>query len=124
MAVITGEIPAGTYRESIARVELFVDVSLPMDSWRLVIYFETAPYDAAGNLTGPATFGSRRVERLFGDINSDPEVVAMVATIKNKAYAYRDENIAAGLALAAAAKQRAADDASRLAAEPAPAPAE
>lgn len=93
MPVITGPVPAGNYQESIARVELFTDASLSPDDWRVVIHFENGPYDAEGNLIGPTTFGSKRVERRFADIKDDAEVLALVGLIKKKGYAYRQADI-------------------------------
>lgn len=104
MAVSTGPLPQGEFKDSIARVELFTDAAIAPDDWRVVFHFENAPYDADGKLIGPAIFGARRVERRFGDIKSDPEVVALVAAIKVKGYAWRTADIAAEEAAKAAAQ--------------------
>lgn len=93
MPVVTGPVPTGNYQDTIARVELFTDAAIHPDDWRVVFHFENGPYDADGKPTGPAMFGSRRVERRFGDIKADPEVQTIVALIKAKGYAYRQEDI-------------------------------
>ena len=58
-----------TRKQSIARVELFTEAALTPDDWRLVAHFEDGVYDSDGKLIGATKFGSRRIERRFGDIN-------------------------------------------------------
>lgn len=80
--------------ESIARVELFTDASLSPDDWSVVFHFERGNYDADGKIIGPTEFGSMRVQKRFGDIKGDPDVLKAMGIIKAKAYQYREENIA------------------------------
>lgn len=94
--------------ESIARVELFTDASLSPDDWSVVFHFERGNYDAGGKIVGPTEFGSMRVQKRFGDIKGDPEIVQLVTMIKKKAYEYR---------AAAIAEQKAQEEARAAAAE-------
>jgi hypothetical protein len=102
MAEIIGSI-AGTKRQSIARVELFTDAHLASDDWRLVVHFEDATYDENEALVpGTQVFGTRRVERRFGDIANDAiaaagatvTVAQLAALIAAGAYAYRAQDLA------------------------------
>jgi hypothetical protein len=101
MAEILGEI-TGTRKQSMARVEVFTPAHLSPDDWEVAIHFENAEYDAAGNLVpGTQVFGAREVRRKFGAVKGDPEVVALVAKIKEKGYEWRAEDIQAAAAAAA-----------------------
>lgn len=69
-----------TKKQSIVRVELFTDAKFIPPEWRLVIHFEDGLYDASGNLIGETQFGTRRVERRFGEIASE-SITASGATV-------------------------------------------
>lgn len=109
MAVEIASVSA-TQKQSIARVELFTDAALSPDQWRLVVHFEDGLYDADGKLTGPTQFGTRRIERAFGDIKAQSVTAAgqtvtvaqLAALIQAAAYAFRAADIAAAVALAQA----------------------
>lgn len=89
-------------RESIARVELFTDAAKHPDDWELRAHFEVGAYTAHGNLVGPTTFGSRRVERKFGAIKNESITAAgvtvtiaqLAALIQAGVYAFRAADIA------------------------------
>lgn len=95
---------SATRKQSIARVELFTDANRAQDDWSLVIHFEDALYDA-GDVLIPGTqqFGSRVVERRFGDIKADALTAAgatvtvgqLAALIAAGGYTYRAADIAA-----------------------------
>lgn len=67
-------------RQSIARVELFTDAARDPSDWILRAHFEDGLYDDEGRLIGSATFGTRVVERRFGDIK-DRTITAGKITI-------------------------------------------
>ncbi len=89
-------------KESIARVELFTDASRNPDDWELRAHFEVGAYTAQGGLIGPTTFGSRRVERMFGAIKKATVTAAgvtvtiaqLAALIQAGVYQFRAEDIA------------------------------
>ena len=93
---------SGTKKQSIARVELFTDASPAPDDWRMVFHFEDGFYDGAGKLIGATDFGTRRVERRFGDVKdvtlsaagSTATVAQLAALVSKGAYAFREEDIA------------------------------
>jgi hypothetical protein len=106
MAVTIAE-PTGTKKQSIARVELFTDAHLAPGDRSLVVHFEDARYDAEGALIpGSQVFGTRRVDRRFGDIASASVTAAgatvtvgqLAALISAAAYAFRQEDIDAAIA--------------------------
>jgi hypothetical protein len=79
MAEVIADVSA-TKKQSIARVELFTDARFVPPDRRLVIHFEDGLYDLSGNLIGETQFGTRRVERSFGEIASE-SVTASGATV-------------------------------------------
>lgn len=79
MAEVIADVSA-TKKQSIARVELFTDARFVPPEWRLVIHFEDGLYDASGSLIGETQFGTRRVDRRFGEIASE-SVTASGATV-------------------------------------------
>ncbi len=89
-------------RESIARVELFTDAAKHPDDWELRAHFEVGAYTAQGQLIGPTTFGSHRVERKFGAIKNATvsaagvtvTIAQLAALIQAGVYAFRAEDIA------------------------------
>ena len=81
-----------TVSQSIARIQISVDAVLPQDDWLLEAHFEDAMHDAAGKAVS-TKFGTRVVRRSWAQIKDDPEIVALQATIKNKIYQYRQEDI-------------------------------
>lgn len=91
-----------TMKESIARVELFTDAAKHPDDWELRAHFEVGAYTAQGNLVGPTTFGSRRVERKFGAIKNETinaagvtiTIAQLAALIQAGVYAFRAADIA------------------------------
>jgi hypothetical protein len=94
MAEETGSIAAGAFKDSVAKIEIYTGALLAPDDWTISIYFENRLYDADGVVVGDATFGFMRVDRRFGDIKDDPDVVALMQSIRAKAYAYREADIA------------------------------
>jgi hypothetical protein len=98
-----GEVVA-TRKQSIARVELFTDAVRPPDDWLLRIHFEDGLYEPGGALiANTSQFGTRVVERRFGEIKAVPLTAAgatvtveqLAALIAAGAYAFRAEDIAA-----------------------------
>ena len=69
-----------TRKQSIARVELFTDAALDPSDWRLRAHFEDGVYDHNGALIGETKFGTRVVERRFGDIK-DRKITAAKTTV-------------------------------------------
>jgi hypothetical protein len=99
-----------TVRQSIARVELFTDVSRVPASWLLVYHFEDGSYGDDGVLVGRTSFGSRRVERFFGNIQNTEiddgsgnmaTIAQIAAWIKAAGYVFRQEDIDAASQLQA-----------------------
>lgn len=92
-----------TRKQSIARVELFTDAAREPSDWILRAHFEDGLYDAEGKLIGSATFGTRVVERRFGDIKDrkievgkvSVTVAQLAALIQAGIYDFRAEDIAA-----------------------------
>lgn len=91
-----------TRKQSIARVELFTDAALSPDDWRLRAHFEDGLYDGDGKLIGNTTFGTRVVERRFGDIKDRKitvgkltvTVAQLAALIQAGIYDFRADDIA------------------------------
>ena len=91
-----------TRKQSIARVELFTEAALTPDDWRLVAHFEDGVYDSDGKLIGATKFGSRRIERRFGDIKDrkiavgklSVTVAQLAQMIQSGVYQFRAEDIA------------------------------
>lgn len=91
-----------TKKQSIARVELFTDAALDPSDWRLVAHFEDGVYDGAGKLLAPTQFGTRRVERRFGDIapvmieaaGVSITIAQLAQLIQASIYQFRAEDIA------------------------------
>jgi len=114
------ETVSATKKRSIARVELFTDAEKAPADWVVVFHFEDGLYDANSGLVGHTEFGTQRVERRFGDIQSDMievppssplTIAAISAFIKAAGYKYRAEDSA--LAEAASAAARAAEEAAK-----------
>lgn len=92
-----------TKKQSIARVELFTDAALKPEDWRLVAHFEDGVYDADGKLLAPTQFGTRRIERRFGDIapviikaaGVEITIAQLAQLIQAGVYQFRAEDIAA-----------------------------
>jgi hypothetical protein len=92
----------GVIKQSIARVELFTDAALPPNEWRIVYHFEDGAY-VNGALQGATTFGTRRVERRFGDIKNSEIAGGMTgaqiaALIQAGGYLFRQQDIDAAQA--------------------------
>jgi hypothetical protein len=84
-------------KQSIARIELFVDVSKTQDDWLVTVHFEDALYD---NQTGEVAPGSGKfdtmvINRTWAQIRDDPECVALAQAIKDKCYEWRTEDLVA-----------------------------
>lgn len=99
MAETTEILSKSEIKQSIARVELFTDAELSPEDWRLVIHFEDGIYDETGKLLKPTQFGTRRVERRFGDIKDDVitgsiTVEQLAGLIQKQSYAYRAIDVA------------------------------
>lgn len=100
MAIDLSQV-TGTKRQSIARIEIFTDAALKPDDWQLVIHFEDTLVDADGNLLQSPQFGTRRVERRFGNIKDDQialgaaalTVAQLAGMIQAAVYRYRKEDV-------------------------------
>lgn len=96
----TIETVSGEMKQSIARVELFTDATLKPEDWRLVAHFEDGLY-SDGVLVGNTVFGTRRVERKFGDIKDirvkaagvDISIAQLAALIQAGIYKFRQDDI-------------------------------
>ncbi len=91
-----------TRKQSIARVELFTDASRNPSDWIIRAHFEDGVYDEEGKLVGETKFGTRVVERKFGDVK-DRQVTAgkttitiaqLAALIQAGIYGFRADDIA------------------------------
>lgn len=96
----TIETVSGEMKQSIARLTLFTEAELSPEDWRLVAHFEDGFY-VDGRLVGPTNFGSRIVNRRFGDIKDMTieaagvkiNIAQLAALIQAGIYKFRQEDI-------------------------------
>lgn len=109
-------------KQSIARVEMFTDASRKPEDRYLTVHFEDGLYDASDALVGVTKFGTRTVNRRFGDIAGEVvEIPGVSVTIEQLAqliaiasYRFRQIDIANEAVQAAEREAAQAAEAERL----------
>jgi len=88
---------ARTVKQSIARIEISVEVARAQDDWLVTVHFEDAYYDGTTGEAAPGSgkFDTMIINRTWAQIKDDPEAVAIAEAIRDKCYEWREEDLAA-----------------------------